>query len=103
MKPELLHRRSLAVGPNASKGSDLDADAVRVGIDVRLRRSDPQRTHAAERREPLEHGVRECLLKVEPPRSSDLLHLLAEEIVVPRALGIVAGGARRVLEPDFDA
>ena len=78
-----------AIGPELRKGSDFDADAVRFRIDVRLGRADAQRLHAAKGRETIEYRVRQRLLQVEPARRSDLLDFGAQEIVIPRLLGIV--------------
>src|SRR5690348_10385588 len=64
------------VGPETLKRGDLDADAVRLGIDVRLGRSDPERAHASESRQSCEDRVRQRLLEVEPARACNLFDFL---------------------------
>src|SRR6266550_4244683 len=82
-------RTPLAFGPRPGKGSDFDSDAVRLGIDVRLRRADPHRFDPAEGGDPIEDRVRQGFLKVVTASRGDLLDLLAHEIIIPRASRIV--------------
>jgi len=50
--------------PKTGKGSDFDPYAMRIRIDVGLRKPNPERPNSAERRQPLEDGVSERLLEV---------------------------------------
>src|SRR4051794_36379173 len=90
------------VRPSARKGSDFNAHAMGVRIDVRLGRAQAQILYTMKRSNALEDGVRQRLLKIVAPGECNFLHLRAEEIVVPCAGRIVIGRHIRVIEPDFD-
>ena len=51
----------------------------------------------------LEDRVSQRLLEVVAPCSSELGHLGAEKVVVPRFRGIIVGWRSKIVEPDLDA
>ena len=73
-----------------------------IWIDVWLGRAHRKFLHSMEGANAIEDGVRQGLLKIEPTTGSDLLDLVAKEIVVPRPARIVIRRNRRILEPNLD-
>ena len=67
---------------------------MRLGIDIGLRGANPQRPDSAKGGDALEDRVRQRFLKIVSPRRGNLLHLVAEEVIIPCPIGIVLAGQR---------
>src|SRR5687767_9703909 len=85
-----------------SERGELDADAGAVGIDVGLAARHAQRGDAAPRRHQIVNLAHHRLLEVEAAAGDESADLGAQEIIVPGAAGLVAGGEAALVDPDLD-
>jgi len=94
--------RSLTIRPKARERRDFHADRLCVRINIRLGQPDPKRSNAVEGGNAVEDCMRQRLLQIVPPCSSELGNLGTEEVIVPRFRGMIVGWRLKIVKPDLN-